>query len=77
VTPIKIRLVDADHERDAIIELRGEIQWNDPRMVAELEFTLTGLVFPVPGEYRFEVTSDGSPIMEGRILMLESGKGNE
>ncbi len=71
-TPIKLRLVDADEDNDPLFEGEMELEWDDPRMMAEMIFVIQGVAFPSPGEYRFQLSSGGEPLMERRIVVLSS-----
>src|SRR5437868_2750361 len=52
---IRVRVVDTDEERDPIWTADADIDFPDPRMIAELDFNIGGLTFAAPGEYRVQV----------------------
>jgi len=70
-TPIKLQLFGADEEDEVLFEGELEIEWQDPRMVAELTFAMAGITFPQPGEYRFSLFAGNEPILERRILVRQ------
>jgi hypothetical protein len=71
-TPVKLRLIDADEENEPLFEGEVEVEWTDPRMIVEMIFVVQGIAFPAPGEYRFQLFSNSVPLMERRIVVLES-----
>jgi ribonuclease PH len=70
-TPIKLRLIDVDEENDPLFEGDMDVEWTDPRMIAEIAFVVQGAAFPAPGEYRFQLFAGSESLMERRILILE------
>jgi len=70
-TPIKLRLIDVDEENDPLFEGEMDVEWPDPRMIAEMAFVVQGVAFPAPGEYRFQLFAASDLLMERRILVLE------
>ena len=69
--PVRVALVDADEEREPILSLEQVVEFDDPRLVAELTFEMHGVTFPEPGEYRFQLFALDEFIMEQRILVHE------
>ena len=69
VTPFTIRLVDGEEERPPIFEHQGEINFTDPRMVAELITGMASIEFPEAGEYRLQFFACNTPLMERRIVV--------
>jgi len=67
--PFRLQLTDVDEEREALWFAEGEVEFSDPRAVVELDFMMTGVTFPTPGEYRFQFFACGERIMERRILV--------
>ena len=65
--------VDVDEERDPVFELKGEVQFDDPRIVAEIDFAAANVVIPGPGEYRLQLMSGANLLMERRIAVLKVG----
>ena len=71
--PVALRLVDVDEERDPVFELKGEVKFDDPRIVAEIDFAAANVVIPGPGEYRLQLMSGANLLMERRIAVLKVG----
>lgn len=67
-TETKIRLVDAQEEEKVIFERAGMVRFEDVKQIVTLAVNLQGLVFPRPGEYRFQLLAGGSLLGERRIL---------
>jgi len=68
--PIRVRLVDADEERDPIWETTDDFESEDPRTVMQLAFDIRGLQFEHAGEYRFQLFACSEFLMERRIIVL-------
>ncbi len=66
-----IRIVDANDQRPAIVEGRGQVNFKDPRAIANLALQFHGLTFPKPGSYRVQILCDGELLREARIEMRE------
>jgi hypothetical protein len=67
-------LVDADEDRQPVLELEQEFDCSDPRQVIQLMFTVRNLVFPEEGEYRLQLFASGEFLMERRIIIKEIPK---
>ncbi|MHC4244119.1 MAG: DUF6941 family protein [Planctomycetota bacterium] len=67
-TKIKIRLVDAQEEDKYIFEKEGAVQFKDVKQIVTLAMDLHGIVFPRPGEYRFQLFAGGYLLGERRII---------
>jgi len=70
-TSLVIRIVDANDERPPIVEGRGQVDFKDPRAIANLALQFHGLTFPQPGSYRVQILCDGELLREARIEMRE------
>jgi len=66
-TQAKIRLVDAQEDEKVIFEQEGTVQFKDVKQIVTLAMNLQGIVFPGPGEYRFQLFADGRLLGERRI----------
>ena len=79
VVPVRVRLIDANEEREPLWEDQNDHEFRDPRMVMQMVFLLAGVIFPEPGEYRFQVFASGEFLMERRLLVnqLPSDDSNE
>ena len=51
-----------------IFERAGTVRFEDVKQIVTLAVNLQGLVFPHPGEYRFQLLAGGSLLGERRIL---------
>jgi len=67
---VRLVLVGTDEGQQALFSGEGTIEFADPRAVAELNFRLNNLVFPKPGEYRFQVFGNDELLMERRLYLL-------
>ena len=67
-TETKVRLVDAEDDEKAIFERTGTVRFEDVKQIVTLAVNLQGLVFPRPGEYRFQLLAGGQLLGERRIL---------
>ena len=74
MTPVKLRLVDAEEEEEPILEAEMQVEFSDPRMVADMQMHFQGVSFPRAGEYRFQLSSGGTPLLERRIMVLDGRK---
>jgi hypothetical protein len=66
-TKTKIRLIDAQEEEKVIFEQEGAIKFKDVKQVHTLTLNLHGIVFAHPGEYRFQLFTNGHLLGERRI----------
>lgn len=66
---VKVQIVDTDGEREPIWIGESEVNFVDPRMVAEIDMMVGGLRFPEPGEYRVQVYAAGDFVIERRLLV--------
>jgi hypothetical protein len=67
-TKMKIRLIDAQEEEKFIFEREGTVQFKDVKQIVTLAMDLHGIVFPRPGEYRFQLFAGGYLLGERRIM---------
>ena len=67
-TETKIKLIDLDEDEKVIFEQQGQIKFKDVQQVITLAVNLQGLVFPHPGEYRFQLLTSGQLLGERRIV---------
>ena len=66
-TKAKIRLVDVQEEEKIIFGKEGTVQFKDVKQIVTLAMDLHGIVFPHPGEYRFQLFAGGYLLGERRI----------
>jgi hypothetical protein len=69
--PIKLRLIDADEERQPLFETELEVEFASPLVIAELDYVMQGVTFPVPGEYRVQLSARAEPLVERRLIMSQ------
>ncbi|MCJ7778241.1 MAG: hypothetical protein MUP16_08010 [Sedimentisphaerales bacterium] len=65
---INVRLVDVQEEDKTLFEVAAEQEFKDVRQVANMTFEIGGIVFPHPGEYRFQVYAGTEFLGERRII---------
>lgn len=68
---IRLMLVGADEQQKPLFSGEGTIDFADPRMVAELNFTIANITFPAPGEYRLQVYGNSELLMERRLHVMQ------
>jgi hypothetical protein len=66
-TKARIRLVDTQEEEKIIFEQEGTLQFKDVKQIVTLAMNLQGIVFPRPGEYRFQLFAGEQLLGERRI----------
>ena len=66
-TEAKIRLVDIQEDEKIIFEREGKVQFENVKQIVTLAMNLQGIVFPRPGEYRFQLFAGGYLLGERRI----------
>jgi len=66
-TEAKIRLVDVQEDEKIIFEREGTVRFENVKQIVTLAMNLQGIVFPRPGEYRFQLFSGGYLLGERRI----------
>ena len=65
---ITVKLVDVQQEDKTLFEGTIEQKFRDVREVANLTFDIGGMVFPHPGEYRFQIYAGTEFLGERRIV---------
>ena len=66
-TEAKIRLLDSQEEEKIIFEREGQVRFGNVKQIVTLAMNLQGIVFPRPGEYRFQLFAGGYLLGERRI----------
>ena len=69
-TRIRLTMVPADDSKPPLFAQEGTIEFADPRVVAELNFTIANLTLPEPGEYRLQVFGNNELLSERRVHVL-------
>jgi hypothetical protein len=75
-TPILVRLVRVDHdtgEDESMAVVKGKLESPDPLAVHEMVLQFKDVTFGRPGEYRFQLESDGEPLLEKRLVVQSRG----
>lgn len=70
-TKITLRLVDVQQEDEIMFEQTVEQEFKDVRQIANFAFNIGGIVFPHPGEYRFQIYAGTELLGERRIICRE------
>lgn len=71
---LKVKLVESHHEEKVLFEKSSKVNFKDVKQIMTVTLNLQGVVFPAPGEYRFQVYIDGSPLGERRIVCKQVQK---
>jgi hypothetical protein len=66
-TDVKISLVNTQDEEKVVFERAGKVRFENVRQIVTLAMNLQGIVFPSPGEYRFQLFTGGYLLGERRI----------
>jgi hypothetical protein len=66
-----IRLVEAQKDDSIIFEQKGVVSFADVQQIVTVAMNLQGVVFPRPGEYRFQLFTNDVLLGERRILCRE------
>ena len=67
-TKTQVRLVDAQEEEKTVFEREGTVRFENVKQIVTLAVNLQGIVFPRPGEYRFQLFAGGYLLGERRII---------
>ena len=68
-TRIRLRLVRTDQTETEVFSREGMIEFADPRVVAELNFTINNIAFEAAGEYRLQVYGNDELLKERRLYV--------
>ena len=69
--PFRVQMVDMEEEGEPIFQAEGEVQFEDPRSIIEMDFHFAGVTFPHPGEYRIQLFASGEFLLERRIVIQQ------
>jgi hypothetical protein len=75
-TALEVRLVDVDEVREPVFADERSVTFPDPLAIREGVFSLEELVFPEPGEYRFQLYANGQFLRERRVFVFQVGGPN-
>ena len=73
-TRIRLTLAHADENKDPLFSQEGIIEFANPRIVAELNFTVANLTLHEPGEYRLQVYGNDQLLAERRLYVMDASK---
>jgi hypothetical protein len=68
-TATKIRIVEAGDEDKVIFEQAGVVQFTDVKQIVTLAINMQGIVFPKPGEYRFQIYASNTLLGERKVML--------
>jgi hypothetical protein len=69
-TPLRLRLIDVNEEREPVLEFETTVNFLDPTEEVEIAFRLVDLIFPEPGDYRLQLYGAGQFLRERRFLII-------
>ena len=69
-TVVRLRLVDVDEAREPVLDYETTVNFLDPTEEVEVAFRLVDLVFPEPGDYRWQLYGAGQFLRERRFLVI-------
>lgn len=72
---IKVQIVDADESMEPLFVAENEIEFKDPRIIAEVIVGIQNLTFPAAGEYRVQVFANGKHVTERRFVVIQIQEG--
>lgn len=75
-TPLTVRLIDAEEERDPLLMIEALVDFPDPTQVVEVGFSCQRVEFPQPGEYRLQLFAAGEPLLERRLFVMSAQQVN-
>ncbi len=67
LTQTTIRLIGSKEDK-VLFEQKGKVEFKDVQQIVTLAVNLQGVVFPEPGEYRFQLLTDNQLVGERRIV---------
>jgi hypothetical protein len=70
LTPLRVRLVDADEEGGPLWVYDTAVNSPDPLAVADLVFVSPPVTFPAPGQYLLQLYGAGQLLCERRIMAV-------
>jgi len=69
-TPFLVRVIDVDERQEPVAVARTDLSIPDPLAITMLVLRLEEIVFPAPGEYRVQLFSGDTPLMERRLSLV-------
>jgi hypothetical protein len=68
MTNATIKLVHTEREDRVLFEQKGQVEFKDVQQTVTLAVSLQGVVFPEPGEYRFQLFADERLLGERKVI---------
>jgi len=68
VTNATVKLVNAQKEDQVLFEQKGQVEFKDVQQIVTLAVNLHGVVFPQPGEYRFQLFAEQQLLGERKVI---------
>ncbi len=63
----KVRLIESQKKEKVMFEQKGSVKFQDIKQIVTMSLNMQGVVFPEPGEYRFQLFVDEELIGERRL----------
>lgn len=70
-TNVEIKLVELEDEDKVLFQQSKTVDFKDVRHILTLALRMQGIVFPAPGEYRFQLYGNNCLLGERRIICRE------
>ena len=67
-TTTTIKLINAQKEDQVLFDQNGQVEFKDVRQTVTVAVNLHGVVFPEPGEYRFQLLADNQLLGERKVF---------
>lgn len=68
ITDLEIRLLNVEDEDEILFKQVKQVDFRDVRHVLTLALNMQGIIFPEPGEYRFQLFANGQLLGERRVV---------
>jgi hypothetical protein len=68
MTNATIKLVNAQKEDQVLFEQKGQVEFKDVQQIVTLAVNLHGVIFPQPGEYRFQLFAEQQLLGERKVI---------
>ena len=70
---LTLQLIDVGEERPPVFADKIAMEFQDPRVVFEIQCVKMPVLFPLPGEYRLQLLCRGAIVIERRIIVMNTG----
>ena len=67
-TQAKVRLIDGEDAEHVLFEKSGSLEFSSVKQILSLALNMQGIIFPKPGEYRFQLFANDSFLGERRVI---------